>query len=244
MEVNKAEALAAISQGGKKQSGRDDTDHPESEREDGEEPRREPRKEAFQVDGAIDGTIPPRVQQMLSDLAGQLEPLRNDLEVSRARERDLRERMERHPYLPVLNRQGLEHEYSRVVGHIQGLGSATFLCVSVVNAESIRVTYGRDAYEKAMAHACDVVQSVVGLSDIIGCLGGHDLGVLLLASGEAPVDTVRQRLEDILPSRLFSTGRSSLPLEIAVGGVAIERGHSFTQALQGADSDLAANFAR
>ena len=143
MEVNKSEAITPTSGGGKRSLGRQLADDQEgNDKPDDEQPRRD----AFEVDGKLDGSISPKVQQMLNDLAAQLEPLRTDLQRSQARERELRDRIERHPYLPVLNRQGLEHELARVVGHIQGLGSAAFACISITNAEQIRREHGRDVW--------------------------------------------------------------------------------------------------
>ncbi len=241
LEVNKSEAVATNGQGGKKTPGRNPRhDRDQEDEEKTAEERGEPasRRDAFVVDGALDGTIPPRVQQMLSDLAGQLEPLRRDLEVSRARERDLRDRLDQHPYLPVLNRQGFEHEFSRVVGHIQGLGSAAFACVSVINAATIRLTQGREAYEKVMSHACMIVEDSIGEMDIVGCLGGHDLGVLMLSSSENAIDEMAARLEATFESQLFSHGRSAIRLQAAIGGVTLKTGFGFSQALAQADADM------
>lgn len=238
MEVNKPDASAVISHGGKQASGSGDSGGADDDHENDDDTREEPRKEAFLVDSSLDGAIPPRIQQMLNDLAGQLEPLRRDIELSQARERELRERLERHPYLPVLNRQGLEHELSRVIGHIHGLGSAAFICVSVENAEHIRRTHGREAYEQAMAHACGLIRDIIGGADIVGCLGGHDLGVLLLAPGNDPVDRLWQKLKELLPTKMFSTGSSTFPLDMAVGGVALESDHTFAQVIRSADTDL------
>jgi GGDEF domain-containing protein len=237
MEVNKTEAIAVTSRDGKRTPGHqhaDDHDH-----EDDGAPRDEgARRDAFQMDGVLDSTISPEIQRMLSDLAGQIEPLRKDIERAQARERDLRDRLERHPYLPVLNRQGLEHELSRVVGHIQGLGSATFMCISVINAEQIRRERGRDIYEEAMAHACKLVGDLLSNVDIIGCLGGHDLGILLLAPENNPVDDLNARLQSTLSQHLFTCNNSAFPLQVAIGGVPLHQGHTFAQALKAADADL------
>lgn len=237
MEVNKSEALAAVASGGKRSPGRHHPDGSDNEDDDTLKDD-QTRRDAFQVDGALEGTISPHVQQMLSDLAGQLEPLRKDLERAHARERDLRSRLERHPYLPVLNRQGLEHELSRVVGHIEGLGTAAFICISVVNAEQIRREHGRGVYEEAMTHACRVVEGILGSADMVGCLGGHDLGVLLLAPKNDPVEHLASRMQSALSLHLFASGQSVFPLEVAVGGVLLHPGYTFVQALQDADLDM------
>ena len=234
MEVNKTEALTPTSGGGKRSLDRQHADDQEDNKSDDEQPRRD----AFEVDGELDGSISPKVQQMLSDLAAQIEPLRTDLQRSQARERELRDRIERHPYLPVLNRQGLEHELARVVGHIQGLGSAAFACISITNAEQIRQEHGRDVYEKAMAHACEVVGDLLSSVDIVGCLGGHDLGVLLLAPDDDPVGQLNARLQNAMSQHLFAFRQSAITLQVAFGGIRLQAGQTFAQALESADNDM------
>ena len=89
MEVNKSEAITPTSGGGKRSLDRHLTD----DQEDNDKPDDEqPRRDAFEVDGELGGSISPKVQQMLGDLAAQLEPLRADLQRSQARERELRDR--------------------------------------------------------------------------------------------------------------------------------------------------------
>lgn len=237
MEVNKPEAAAPVT---RDQSRKKYRDLLGDDAEDNENGANDHRSEDDTVDiaGGIGAAITPQVQHLLDRLAGELEPLRTELERVRAREKDLHDRMERHPYLPVLNRQGLEHELSRVVGHIQGLGAAAFICVSVLSAEELRQKHGRKVYEDAMAHACNVLAGVVKPSDSLGCLGGHDLGILALAPDDNVVEALAAELRDALAHQLFDCLGTSMVIDVAVGGVMLKRGQGFDAALQAADADL------
>lgn len=237
MEVNKPEAAAPVTRDQSRKKYRDLLGDDAEEKEDGAEDHRSDN-DTVDIAGGIAAAITPQVQRLLDSLAGELEPLRAELERVRAREKDLHDRMERHPYLPVLNRQGLEHELSRVVGHIQGLGAAAFVCVSVLSAEHLRQKFGRRVYEEAMAHACEVLARVIGPSDSVGCLGGHDLGVLALAPKDDVVAQLGNDLRAALNSNRFDCQGEAIVLDVAVGGVMLQRGHSFAAALQAADAGL------
>ncbi len=241
MEVNKPESAAPLGRDGKRKLLHQEPplDHDDgAQADDAHGKDNWAGDDGFQMDGVLGDTITPEVQSLLSKLAGQIEPLRQDLDRARARERELRNQIERHPYLPVLNRDGLEHELSRVVGHLQGLGSAAFICISIMSAERLRREQGRRIYEMAMVHACESLRQVIGHDDIAGCLGGHDLGVLVLAPGDDPVKQLGDDLRQMLTSRPFEGPDGGLILEIQVGGIMLRSGQTFVTALDGADKDM------
>ena len=237
MEVNKPEAAAPVSRDQSRKKYRDILGEDNEDQKDGADDHRS-EDDTVEIAGGFGAAITPEVQQLLNDLAGELEPLRAEIERVRAREKEQHTLMEHHSYLPVLNRQGLEHEMARVVGHIQGLGAAAFVCVCVTSAEELRQQYGRQVYEKAMAHACEVLTSVVKPADIVGSLGGHDLGVLALAPNEDIVATLAHDFREALGMNRFDRHGTAIVLEIAVGGVMLQRGHSFAVAMQSADVDM------
>ena len=237
MEVNKSDAAAPVGRDQSRKKYRDFLDDENEEQEHNADDHRS-EENAVDIAGGISVAITPEVQHLLDGLASELEPLRAELSRVRAREKDQHERMERHPYLPVLNRHGLEHEMARVVGHIQGLGAASFICISVLSAEELRQQYGRQVYENAMTHACSVLATVVKPSDIVGCLGGHDLGVLVLAPQDDIVETLAHDFREALGTHRFDRAGTAIVLEVAVGGVALHRGHGFAAALQEADADM------
>ncbi len=237
MEVNKPEPAAPVTRDQSRKKYRDILGEEHEEQQNGADDHRS-EDDTVDIAGGIGAGITPEVQRLLDGLAGELEPLRAELDRMRAREKDMHDRMERHPYLPVLNRHGLDHEMARVVGHIQGLGAAAFICISVLSAEELRQRYGRQVYENAMAHACAVLATVVNPSDIIGCLGGHDLGVLALAPNDDVVETLARDYRAALNKQLFDRPGSAMALEVAVGGVMLKRGHGFAAALQAADADM------
>ncbi|NQV44560.1 MAG: GGDEF domain-containing protein [Rhodospirillales bacterium] len=239
MEVNKPEAAAPVGRDPSRKKYRDILGEEHEDQQNGADDHRGDN-DTVNIAGGFGAGITPEVQRLLDRLAGELEPLRTELDRMRAREKDLHDSMERHPYLPVLNRHGLEHEMARVVGHIQGLGAAAFICISIVSAEELRRQHGRKVYENAMTHACTVLASVLSPSDIIGCLGGHDLGVLALAPDDDVVERLAQDFRAALELQQFDCQGTLTVLDVTLGGVMLNRGNSFVAALHAADADLLA----
>ena len=89
-----------------------------------------------------------------------------------------------------------------------------------------------------MAHACEVVSDLLSSVDIVGCLGGHDLGVLLLSPDSDPVSQLNARLQNAMSQHLFAFKQSAIVLQVAVGGVRLQADHTFPQALKSADEDM------
>ena len=240
MEVNKPEATAALKRDGGKTPGYkspQDPDHKGEEDQDqqNEDVERWTDEDAFEVGGGLGGPISLEVQGILDALAAQIEPLRQELERTRARESQLHDRAQRHSYLPVFSRFGLENEFSRIIGHLQSLGSVTFICVSVLNAETIRREHGRRVYERAMSHVCNALGTVIREEDSLGCLGGHDLGVLVLASSDDTVPQMAEKLRQALSDQMFDCQGISMVLDVSVEGAMLTSNSTLADVLEAVD---------
>lgn len=249
MDVNRSESLAPVlkrdSGGG--QRPREEKD---DERKEGwnEPAHGEPwtDDEAVEIDGALGGAMSPEVRLALESIASQLEPMRTELERSRLRENELRERLERHPYLPVLNRHGLEHEVARgAMRAVQAVGHPLFICLSIRNAPAIRRKFGRAAYDETMTKACEVLASCLDEADIIGCLGGDDLGAIVIAPPSMPGGAgvpeggpLLDRIIEAFQGASVTVDGARQPLQIDIGEAWIDPGRSFAAVLAAADADL------
>ena len=240
MEVNKPEATASLNRDGRKSPGYKSPhgqDHEGGEDQDQHKEHVEQwtDNDSFEVGGGVIGPISLEVQDILDALAAQIEPLRQELERTRARESQLHNRAQRHSYLPVFSRFGLENEFSRITGHLQSLGSVTFICVSSLSAEKIRREFGRRVYEQAMSHLCDAIGRVIREEDSLGCLGGHDLGVLILASSDNTVSEFSEKLRQELSSQLFDCRGAPLALDVSVHGAFLSNNSTLADILEVVD---------
>lgn len=202
--------------------------------------------DAVDLESALSKAMSPDVQAALEALASRLEPMREDLERAKAREHDLRRQLEQHPYLPVLNRSGLEHEISRITARLArggGMveGGPLFICISIRTAPEIRRQQGRAAYDQAMRGACDILKRLFSELDLIGCLGGDDLGVVMIDSdGEAMAATnaVVARVYRAFAESPIDAGSAQVRLQIDVGACSLLDHTSFASAMAAADAQL------
>lgn len=241
MDVNKTEPIQPTGQGGSNASERrghkDREDAHDKEHESHTEPWSD--EDAVEIGGALKGEISPEVQQVLNDLARQIEPLRHDLELAHERERKLVVDLRNHRFLPVVNRRGLEREVTRLVSHLDGMSTPPgLLCVYLEGLDAVRRRFGLAVWEKALTLACDVICRTCHDTDIVGHLGGSDFGLITLVAG-ADTAAVRGRaLSDAFATEPLTIDGESLRLKPRVGGTMMVAGQGFEAMLDAADRDL------
>lgn len=203
--------------------------------------------DAVDLGNSINRISSPEAREVLETLASRMEPLQQELERARERETMLRHQLDQHPYLPVLNRMGMEHEVTRVAGCLSHNGDDAesgpkFVCVTIRNAPDIRLKYGRAAYDQAMRGACDILKNIFSEDDIFGCLGGDDLGIVVLdlgADGQYITnETLCARIREEFGVSPVDAGPTRMRLEIEVGSCSLRDHATFAEALASADARL------
>lgn len=239
MEVNKPEAIISLNRDGKKSLGKKNNPGQRDESEDNADnpAQRGYDEDAFLVDGGLSGPISPEIQSILDGLAAQIEPLRQELDRATARAEDIHKSAERHSYLPVFSRYGLEHEFTKITGHLHSLGAVTFICISVLNAESLRREHGRALYEQAMVHVCNLIRQINNQADSLAGLGGHDLGVLILASTDQTIANFSEKLHHELTQQPFNANGILMTLEVSIGGTPLNSKSTLINTLVIADNN-------
>ena len=195
--------------------------------------------DSVSVGGLLAHEVTPAVQTALDELAARIEPLRRELEQSRAREARYRALVDTHSFLPIVNRGAFLRQLARVIKNLNQLSTApTLLCLHVANAERIRVEHGRVALDAALVHVAELLTSTLHPTDVIGSLGGNDFGVILLI---ADMDAARDRgaaLIGAIEERPLAWQGLTIPLTAAFGVRALEPRITADAALAAADQDL------
>lgn len=244
MDVNRSEPVVPVA-GRDPHRGQKNRQHDDGHEEDARDgqPHEEPwpDEDAVDIESALSRAMTPDVQAALEALASRIEPMRQDLERASLREQEQRRQLEQHPYLPVLNRSGLEHEVSRITSRLARGGGASgtgpaFLCISVRTAPDVRVHHGRAAYDQVMTGACNILKETLSDNDFIGCLGGDDLGVVAIES--AMPDALVERVRQAFAGARVDVGSMQLRLTIDVGACSLLDHSSFAAALAAADAQL------
>ena len=238
MDVNRAQGIAPVSN---HTGGNAGQDHPHKDQPDEFEDKGNGEAGAFEIDG-LAAEITPAAQRVLDSLAAEIEPLRRQLDMARERERNLREDLARHDFLPVPGRREFVRELNHVLNHLGDLEVIPSLAVlHVVNADDVRRTHGRAALDRYLTHIADAVSRILQPTDVLGNLGGNDFAVILLGAG---AQLARERVAGIvntLGKSSFNEQGTVVEPDIVSGVAELSVGASAEAVIRAGDSNLLAN---
>ena len=170
MDVNRTQGIAPVQNQSGGNAGRE---HHDDEQRDDAEQERSHEGDAFEIEG-LAAEITPAAQRVLDELAAEIEPLRRQLEMARERERNLREDLARHAFLPVPGRREFVRELNHVLNHLDDLAAApSIVILHVANAEDVRREYGRAVLDKFLVHVADGISRLLQPTRRAGQFGGQ-----------------------------------------------------------------------
>ena len=184
----------------------------------------------------------PKVQETLNLVMVEFDKARTELEHARAHILYLEELADRDPVLPLINRRGLHRELSRMVALTARAGVAnSFVCFHILNIEDIRRGLGLEAAEAALVGAAETLIAGVRDTDVIGSLGGGDIGVILTIADDENATEKAADLARALQEQTIQWKQQSLILRVAHGLHAFIPGDSAETILEAADRNLLAH---
>ena len=203
--------------------GKRDTEQPQSraEKEGDSAPEDAPGRDfgdQASILGIPEAELTPKVQAAMSALMSRAARLMEEAEQLREQAAYLEDLSDRDPLLPVLNRRALLRELAHVLAQAeQTETTSSFLYLDVMNAEATKRRMGRAAAEALLIHAASTAAGALRTSDVIGSLGGYDLGVVLaLAKGDAAADKAGE-LVSILEATPLRWREHTVAVKIAWG---------------------------
>lgn len=244
MDVNKANAINPLGQGGLKKDPKPSSQEEEQEEDkdaDGQGAGESPwaGAEAFAVEGLLAGALSPETQKAFEGLASQIDPLRAEVARARGREEHFKELAEKHSFLPLPGRREFFRELAHVIGHMENISPApSLVLLHIVNADDIRRRFGRKALDEALVHISGVIDQVLHPTDVAGSLGGNDFGVILLVAGPDMVLTKTNTLTEAILAQPFNWQGQHVMLEVASGATTLEKSLTSEAAVNAADRDL------
>jgi len=183
--------------------------------------------------------VTPRVQETLSQIMGEIDKLRHELDHARSHILYLEELSESHTYLPVINRRGLHRELSRMLALGERAGVInTLVCFHVRNIEDIRRKFGHGAAESGMTWAAECLLTNCRDTDIVGSMGGHDFGVILTLADSDNATEKASLLVQALEGGSLPWDGERLTLKTAHGLYSFQPGDRAETVMQQADNDL------
>ena len=153
-----------------------------------------------------------------ASLLAEIERLKRELAVARARIGELEARADIDPLLDVLNRRGFERELKRALAHTKRYGTqAALMFVDLDNFKSVNDRHGHGTGDALLKAVTREITRHVRASDVVGRLGGDEFGVLLWRVDEAQAVTKARELEGLLARVSVMHGQVHVQVGASVG---------------------------
>ena len=162
-----------------------------------------------QAKASVREEFPPEASAL-----AEIERLKRELAVARARIGELEARADVDPLLDVLNRRGFERELKRALAHAKRYGTpAALMFVDLDNFKSVNDRHGHGTGDALLKAVTREITRHVRASDVVGRLGGDEFGVLLWRVDETQAVTKARELEGLLARVSVMHGQAHVQVE-------------------------------
>jgi len=147
-----------------------------------------------QAEARVDETFVPAVS-----LLAEVERLKRELAVARARIAELEACADVDPLLDILNRRGFERELKRALSHIKRYGTeAALMFIDLDGFKAVNDKYGHGAGDALLKAVTRELVTHVRASDVVGRLGGDEFGLVIWHAGEEQALAKARELEALI----------------------------------------------
>lgn len=186
--------------------------------------------------GIPEEELTPRVRDALMRLMGEVDQLRREMSQIQERLRESEQLADRDPLIPVLNRRAFVRELSRVVAYARRYDEpAGLVYFDLDNFKNVNDAHGHAAGDAALHHLAELILANVRETDILGRLGGDELGLILARADEDTAKAKAEQLAGLVRSRPVIYEDKKISLSISVGAVSFTGEDGADEALARAD---------
>lgn len=184
----------------------------------------------------------PRVQQAIMSLMQEVETLRNELEATNRRLREMEDVADTDTMLPIPNRRAFIRELNRMISFAQRYGTpSTLMFIDLNDMKYINDTYGHAAGDKALFHVARTVSDNVRDTDVVGRLGGDEFGIILAQADEAVGAQKAETLAKMITESPLNIDGHDINLKLAYGVYTFRSGDEPQDAIERADQAMYEN---
>jgi diguanylate cyclase (GGDEF)-like protein len=169
-------------------------------------------------------------------LLAEIERLKHDLTVARAKIVELEARADVDPLLDILNRRGFERELKRSLAYMQRYGTiAALIYIDLDGFKDINDRHGHAAGDALLKAVAKRLAAQVRASDVVARLGGDEFAVLIWnAGGDAALAKARE-LEATVADVRVSHGDAKLAVGASAGTAVLGPLDTPAQVIEAAD---------
>lgn len=151
----------------------------------------------------------PRVQAALMGLMEEVETLRQELNQTKQRMKELEEMADSDDLLPVLNRRAFVRELNRMISFAERYGTpSTLVFFDLNDMKTINDEFGHEAGDRALNHVAQLLLAEIRGTDVVARIGGDEFGVLLAQAD----DQIGKEKAEHLAQIIYDT-----PFEVSEG---------------------------
>lgn len=186
--------------------------------------------------GVTETDLTPKLRQALMGLLGEVEQLRRELGEARARIGYLERLADEDPLMPVANRRAFVRELTRMMSFAQRYGSsASIVYFDINNLKQINDRFGHAAGDAVLMQVARIFIDNVRNTDVVGRLGGDELGVLLVQADQQLAEQKAAQLASAVAAQPLLWQGQEIPLGVAYGLYSFSGGENAGDALEAAD---------
>jgi diguanylate cyclase (GGDEF)-like protein len=192
--------------------------------------------EALAQAGFDEAALSPKLRRTVLSLLAEAQELRHQLEEARNRIGTLEKLVDEDPLMPVCNRRAFLRELTRMMAFAGRYGvPSSLVYFDVNNLKQINDTLGHAAGDALLMQVARVLSESVRATDIVGRLGGDELGVLLVQTDKTLAEHKAQELATLIEKRPLHWQGRNVQVSVAFGVYAFLGGENATAVLDAAD---------
>jgi diguanylate cyclase (GGDEF)-like protein len=188
------------------------------------------------IAGIAEAELTPKLRQAITGLLAEVDQLRRDLGEARARIGYLERLADEDTLMPVANRRAFVRELTRMMSFTQRYGSAASMVYFDINSlKQINDRLSHAAGDAALLQVARILVDNVRNSDVVGRLGGDELGVLLAQTDQKLAEQKAAQLAAAVAAQPLQWQGQSVPLGVSYGVYSFNGGENAGDAIDAAD---------
>lgn len=186
--------------------------------------------------GLSETELTPKLRQAIMGLMAEVDALRRELGEARQRIGYLERLADEDPLMPVANRRAFVRELTRMLSFAQRYGApASIVYIDVNNLGQINDDHAHAAGDAALMQVARVLLDNIRNTDVVGRLGGDELGVLLVQTDQPLAEQKAAQLAAAVAAKPLLWQSQEIPLSISYGVYSFVGGENAGAALDAAD---------
>jgi diguanylate cyclase (GGDEF)-like protein len=175
-------------------------------------------RDVVDIGGITEAELTPNVRRALTLLMAEVDQLRRTIEDANARIGYLEKLADEDPLVPVVNRRAFVRELTRMMAFSQRFGlPSCIVYFDINNMKQVNDTWGHNAGDAVIVAVSKMLLANVRATDVVGRLGGDELGVLLVQTEKPVAENKAAELAALIQVQEIAWNGSTIRVSVAYG---------------------------